>query len=81
MEQQRSMDQQRFASLMGRARKWLSAEEFESEVPRAARSRQPSMEPGAPTGVATSVERRVRSSTSVAELLRYKRERFASRSR
>ena len=76
MDQQRSMDQQRFVSLMGRARKWLSAEEFESEVPRAARSRQSSTEPGAPVGV----ERRVRSSTSVAELLRYKRERFASRS-
>ena len=77
MEQQRSMEQQRFASLMGRARKWLPAEEFESELPRATRSRQPSTEPGAAIGA----ERRVRSSTSVAELLRYKRERFASRSR
>jgi len=77
MEQQRSMEQQRFASLMGRARKWLSAEEFESEVPRFTRARQSSTEPDAPIGT----ERRVRSSTSVAELLRYKRERFASRSR
>ena len=78
MEQQRSLQQQqRFASLMGRARKWLSAEEFESEMPRSTRSRQASMEPSAPVGA----ERRVRSSTSVAELLRYKRERFASRSR
>lgn len=77
MEQQRSMEQQRFVSLMGSARRWLSAEEFESEVPRAARSHQPSTEPGAPA----SAERRVRSSTSLAELLSYKRERFASRSR
>jgi hypothetical protein len=79
MEQQRIMQQQRFVSLMGRARMWLSPEEFESEVPRAARSRQrqPSTEPGAPLGV----ERRVRSSTSLAELLRYKQERFASRAR
>ena len=78
MEQQRSLQQQqRFASLMGRARKWLSAEEFEAEMPRSARPRQPSTEPGAPVGA----ERNVRSSTSVAELLRYKRERFASRSR
>ena len=76
MEQQRSMEQQRFVSLMGRARKWLLAEEFESELPHATRSQHSSTEPGAP-----GVERRVRSSTSVAELLRYKRERFASRSR
>jgi hypothetical protein len=77
MDQQRSMDHARFVSLMGRARKWLSAEEFESEMPRSTRPRQASMEPGAPVGA----ERRVRSSTSVAELLRYKRERFAARSR
>lgn len=77
MDQQRSMDHPRFVSLMGSARRWLSAEEFESEMPRSTQSRQPSMEPSAPLGA----ERHVRSSTSVAELLRYKRERFAARSR
>jgi hypothetical protein len=63
------MEQQRFASLMGRARQWLSPDEFE-----------PELQPPPPSG-RREIEPRnasARSLASVGELVRYKQGRLRS---